>query len=151
MAAATVFACLFFGAISGSGPATTAAVGLLMIPAMSQRGYDKGLRLGRHRLGRLLGHHHPALDPDGHLRHRGPGLASAGGGDTRNSASSESVSIPKLFIAGVIPGLIMALSLLIINYVLSRKHGYTGTTEGWAFGTMGRAVVSGFWSILPPS
>ena len=33
---------MFFGAISGSGPATTAAVGMLMIPAMVKRGYDKG-------------------------------------------------------------------------------------------------------------
>ena len=39
--AATVFACLFFGAISGSGPATTAAVGMLMIPAMIKNGYDR--------------------------------------------------------------------------------------------------------------
>ena len=42
IAAATVIACMFFGAISGSGPATTAAVGMLMIPAMMQRGYNKG-------------------------------------------------------------------------------------------------------------
>ena len=41
MSAAAVFACLFFGAISGSGPATTAAVGMLMIPAMIERGYDR--------------------------------------------------------------------------------------------------------------
>ena len=44
ISAAAVFACLFFGAISGSGPATTAAVGMLMIPAMIERGYDKGAR-----------------------------------------------------------------------------------------------------------
>jgi len=36
LSAATIMACLFFGAISGSGPATTAAVGMLMIPAMSR-------------------------------------------------------------------------------------------------------------------
>lgn len=41
MSAATIVACLFFGAISGSGPATTAAVGMLMIPAMARAGYDK--------------------------------------------------------------------------------------------------------------
>ena len=41
LGAATVIACLFFGAISGSGPATTAAVGMLMIPAMARRHYDK--------------------------------------------------------------------------------------------------------------
>ncbi|MEL0638968.1 TRAP transporter large permease subunit, partial [Marinomonas sp. TI.3.20] len=42
ISAAAVLACMFFGAISGSGPATTAAVGMLMIPAMANRGYDKG-------------------------------------------------------------------------------------------------------------
>ena len=40
LGAATVMACLFFGAISGSGPATTAAVGMLMVPAMVKRDYD---------------------------------------------------------------------------------------------------------------
>jgi C4-dicarboxylate transporter DctM subunit len=34
-------ACLFFGAISGSGPATSAAVGMLMIPAMTKRNHDR--------------------------------------------------------------------------------------------------------------
>ena len=42
ISAAAVLACMFFGAISGSGPATTAAVGMLMIPAMAARGYDRG-------------------------------------------------------------------------------------------------------------
>lgn len=42
LASATVLARAFFGAISGSGPATTAAVGMLMIPAMIARNYDKG-------------------------------------------------------------------------------------------------------------
>ena len=43
MSAATVMACLFFGADFGLRPATTAAVGMLMIPAMIDRGYGKGL------------------------------------------------------------------------------------------------------------
>lgn len=41
LGAAAVMACMFFGAISGSGPATTAAVGMLVIPAMIERGYGK--------------------------------------------------------------------------------------------------------------
>lgn len=41
ISAATIIACVFFGAISGSGPATTAAVGMLMIPAMARAGYAK--------------------------------------------------------------------------------------------------------------
>ena len=42
LAVSTALACVFFGAISGSGPATTAAVGMLMIPAMIRRGFSKG-------------------------------------------------------------------------------------------------------------
>ena len=44
ISAAAVLACMFFGAISDSGPATTAAVGMLMIPAMINRGYNMVLR-----------------------------------------------------------------------------------------------------------
>ena len=149
MAAATVFACLFFGAISGSGPATTAAVGMLMIPAMTQRGYDKAYGSAVTAAAGSLGIIIPPSIPMVIF-----GIAALGlqppAAAIEKFGVFESVSIPKLFIAGVIPGLIMAISLLIINYVLSRKHGYTGTTEGWAFGAMGRAVVSGFWSILAP-
>ena len=42
LAISTTLSCVFFGAISGSGPATTAAVGMLMIPAMAKRGYNVG-------------------------------------------------------------------------------------------------------------
>ena len=42
LAISTTLSCVFFGAISGSGPATTAAVGMLMIPAMAKRGYNIG-------------------------------------------------------------------------------------------------------------
>ena len=41
LAVVTVIACMFFGAISGSGPATTAAIGAIMVPTMVEKGYDK--------------------------------------------------------------------------------------------------------------
>ncbi|WP_314964045.1 TRAP transporter large permease subunit [Bradyrhizobium cosmicum] len=44
ISAATIIACVFFGAISGSGPATTAAVGMLMIPAMAREGSGSSSR-----------------------------------------------------------------------------------------------------------
>ena len=62
----------------------------------------------------------------------------------------QSVSIPKLFIAGLFPGLVISISLLIMNYILCKKYGYRGTAEGWSLRNMGRAFRHGIWSILAP-
>ena len=75
MSAATVFACLFFGAISGSGPATTAAVGMLMIPAMIDRNYSRSYSSAITASSGGLGYRYPAFDPADHLRYRGAGHA----------------------------------------------------------------------------
>ena len=149
IAASTVIACLFFGAISGSGPATTAAVGMLMIPAMVARGYDKGYASAITASSGGLG---VVIPPSIPMVIFG---ISALGMDAPDSAISkfgefQSVSIPKLFIAGIVPGIVLAVSLLIMNYVLCKKNGYRGTAEGWSLGKIGNAFVKGFWSILAP-
>ncbi len=149
IAAATVFACLFFGAISGSGPATTAAVGMLMIPAMVRRGYDKGYASAVTASSGGLG---VVIPPSIPMVIFG---ISALGMDAPPEAIEkfgefQSVSIPKLFIAGILPGLVLAGSLLIMNYILCKKNGYRGTAEGWSLCNMWLAVKSGVWSILAP-
>jgi len=149
IAAAAVFACLFFGAISGSGPATTAAVGMLMIPAMVKRGYDKGYASAVTASSGGLG---VVIPPSIPMVIFG---ISALGMDAPPEAIDkfgefQSVSIPKLFIAGILPGLVLAGSLLIMNYILCKKHGYRGTEEGWSLCNIWLAVRSGVWSILAP-
>lgn len=62
----------------------------------------------------------------------------------------QSVSITKLFVAGVVPGLIMSLSLLILNYIRCKKAGYLGSTEGWDFAHIRHSLRLGFWSALAP-
>jgi C4-dicarboxylate transporter DctM subunit len=62
----------------------------------------------------------------------------------------QSVSIPKLFIAGFVPGVVISISLLIMNYILSKKHGYTGTDEGWSAANIWTAFYKGIWSVLAP-
>lgn len=106
-----VAGCVFFGAISGTGPADTAAIGAVMIPAMVKRGYDKGFA--------------SAL------------VASAATTDVLIPPSVAFVvygvitetSISGLFAAGVIPGLLMGLALVIPVYLISKKHGWGG--ERW--------------------
>lgn len=149
MSAAAVFACLFFGAISGSGPATTAAVGMLMIPAMINRGYDRGYAASITASSGGLGVVIPPSIPMVIF-----GIAALGMQPPPEAVEKfgvfQSVSIPKLFIAGVFPGLVIAGTLLFMNYILCKKKGYRGSAEGWSFRVIGCALYSGFWSILAP-
>lgn len=149
MSAATVVACLFFGAISGSGPATTAAVGMLMIPAMIDRGYGKGyasaITASAGGLGIVIPPSIPLIIY---------GIAALGMPPPPEAVEMhgtfQTVSIPKLFIAGFMPAFLIAGSLLCVNYLLSKKHNYKGTTEGWSAREIWCELYRGFWALMAP-
>ncbi|MDO4905660.1 MAG: TRAP transporter large permease [Lautropia sp.] len=146
---ATVLACVFFGAISGSGPATTAAVGMLMIPAMTQRGYDKSYAGALTATSGGIGIIIPPSIPMVIFGVSALGIQVP---DEAIEAHGEfaSVSIPKLFVAGVIPGLMMAVSLIIMNCLISRRRGYRGLTERWNGRDILQSVRHGVWSLAAP-
>lgn len=149
LAAATVFACMFFGAISGSGPATTAAVGMLMIPAMVQRHYDRSYASAITASSGGLGVVIPPSIPMVIFGITGMGMMPPPEAVAEHG-SFQTLSIPKLFIAGIMPGMVIAGSLLIMNYLLSKKHGYRGLTDHWSPQMIGKALRRGIWSILAP-
>ena len=149
LGAATVLACLFFGAISGSGPATTAAVGMLMIPAMTKRNYDRAYASAVTASSGGLGIIIPPSIPMVIFGIAAIGLMPPPDAVAKYGQFS-TVSIPKLFVAGVIPGVIMAGSLLLMNYLISKKNGYVGLTEKWSGRDIVVALRRGFWSILAP-
>lgn len=130
LAISTVLSCVFFGAISGSGPATTAAVGMLMIPAMTKRGYDTSYAAAATATAGGIG----IIIP--------PSIPMVIYGVTGQ------VSIAKMFMAGFIPGFIIAASLCIVHYLRCRKISTKGMT--WNGKNLLRSLVSGFWSILAP-
>ena len=146
---ATVLACLFFGAISGSGPATTAAVGMLMIPAMTQRQYElsyaSALTASSGGLGIII----PPSIPMVIFGISALGLRPSAEAVALHGPFS-SVSISKLFVAGVVPGFVMASSLLVMNYFISRKQGYKGMGSGWNGAEIRLALRRGIWSIFAP-
>lgn len=146
---ATVLACLFFGAISGSGPATTAAVGMLMIPAMTKRGYERAYASAITAASGGLGIIIPPSIPMVIFGIAALGLAPPPEAVAKYGEFA-SLSIPKLFIAGVLPGIVMASSLLVMNYFISKKSGYRGLTDKWSFGEIGAALRRGVWSIIAP-
>lgn len=149
MSAAAVFACLFFGAISGSGPATTAAVGMLMIPAMIQRNYSRdyasAITASSGGLGIVIPPSIPLIIF---------GIAALGMPPPPEAVAEhgtfQTVSIPKLFIAGFFPAFLIAGSLLIMNYILARKRGYKGTTDGWSARHIWCEMYRGFWALMAP-
>ncbi|SNS19947.1 TRAP transporter large permease [Pseudomonas segetis] len=149
ISAAAVLACLFFGAISGSGPATTAAVGMLMIPAMVKRGYAKGYASAVTASSGGLGIIIPPSIPMVIFGISAMGMLPPPAAIEKYGAF-DTVSIPKLFIAGVVPGLMLAGGLLAMNYIRCKKLGYTGSSEGWSSSRIRKAMREGFWSMLAP-
>lgn len=106
LAIATILACAFFAAISGSGAATAATIGMVAYPAMMARGYDKKLILGLLACGGTLGILIPPSIP----------LIIYG------AVTEESVG--KLFMAGIIPGLVLTSLLVVLAVYLSKRGGY---------------------------
>ncbi|MDL2314191.1 TRAP transporter large permease [Desulfovibrio sp. OttesenSCG-928-C14] len=106
MAHVSVVTSLFYGALSGSAAATTAAVGGIMIPAMERSGYPKPFAAAVNSASGCLGILIPPSIP----------LIVYG--------STAGVSISTLFIATIIPGLLCALALMLLCLFLCRRHGY---------------------------
>jgi C4-dicarboxylate transporter DctM subunit len=108
LAIVTVIASTFFGAISGSAPATVAAIGGIMIPYMVKEGYSAGFASAVAASAGCLGLFIP------------PSIAMITYGVTTGQ------SIGALFIGGVGPGLITAFGLCVVSYFISKKRGYKG-------------------------
>nr|WP_297459487.1 TRAP transporter large permease [uncultured Halomonas sp.] len=132
LGAAAVIACMFFGAISGSGPATTAAVGMLVIPAMIERGYGKSYPAAITATAGGLG----VVIP--------PSMPLVIYGVTAN------VSISALFMAGVIPGIMLGVGLMIANYIIAKRNGYQTEGNRYDMKKVFKVLKDGFWSLMAP-
>lgn len=105
MPCAAVVTCLFYGAISGSGPATAVAVGAMTIPILVNLGYDKCFCAALISVSGGLG----LLIP--------PSIAFI------NYALVTGTSVTSLFAAGVLPGLLMGFLLMLYAFFYCKKHG----------------------------
>ena len=132
MGLVTVFACMLFAALSGSGPATTAAIGSVTVPVMRRDGYDVPFAAAITASAGALG----SLIPPSNLLII-YGLVSE-------------TSIPRLFLAGVLPGFLVTLLLMITTYVIARRRGYGGGGDPFSWSPFLRAAWEGKWSIGAP-
>ena len=106
LALAGVMACALFAAVSGSSPATVVAIGSIIMPAMVRQGYPKGFGAGVITTSGALG----ILIP--------PSIVMV------MYSVSTNTSVGKLFMAGVVPGLLLAFLLGLTTWFLARKHNY---------------------------
>ncbi|MBS9716625.1 TRAP transporter large permease [Pseudohalocynthiibacter aestuariivivens] len=114
LAIAGVFACMMFAALSGSSPATVVAIGSIVIAAMRQAGYSKEFAAGVICNAGTLG----ILIP--------PSIVMV------VYAAAVEVSVGRMFLAGVIPGILAGLMLMIAIYVMARvKNMPSGEWAGW--------------------
>lgn len=132
LAIVAVLTCMFWGALSGSGPATTAAVGLILIAPMVKHGYDKSFA------GAIIANSSDLsiIIP--------PSIAFIIYGNIT------SVSVSALFVAGIIPGLLTGLGLIVVAYLISRKRGYRGLEKRGSLKEIVLALRQSVWALLTP-
>ncbi|UXH43347.1 TRAP transporter large permease [Rossellomorea vietnamensis] len=123
---------MFFAGISGSGAADTAAVGKMMIPMMEQKGYDKGFAAATVASAGTIA----VVIP--------PSIPMIVYGVTAG------VSIGDLFTAGIVPGIIIGLSIMMLNYWITRKNNYSEEAGKFEFTTFRRTLVEGALALVLP-
>ncbi len=129
LAIAGVFACMLFAALSGSSPATVVAIGSIVIAAMHQAGYSKDFAAGVICNAGTLG----ILIP--------PSIVMV------VYASATDVSVGRMFLAGVIPGLLAGLMLMVTIYVIATiRNMPKGEWQGW--GEISASFGDAFWGLM---
>ncbi|WP_319529617.1 TRAP transporter large permease [uncultured Cohaesibacter sp.] len=133
LAYVNVLACVFFAAISGSAPATVAAIGSNLIPEMEKVGYKRSFSGALTASAGMIG----VLIP--------PSIPFIIYGVTAE------VSIGKLFLAGVVPGILFAITFMLISRLLLRKDDtIAASTTEFTVGGILSSFREAFWSLMVP-
>ena len=127
----TVVASMFFAALSGSSPATVTAIGGITIPEMKEEGYDPAYATAITAAAGTIGVIIPPSIPFVIY-----GVAAQ-------------CSISDLFLAGIIPGILIGVVLMIVNYVTAKKCGF-GHTKKFHAGHLLRTLGDSIWALLVP-
>jgi len=117
LAFVNILTCMFFGAISGSAAAAVSSVGGFMIPLMNKKGYDRDFNTSVTVTAATTG----LLIPPSNVM------------IVYSLATGGAVSIAGIFIAGVLPGILVGIGLILVSFIISIRHNY-GKGESIPFG-----------------
>lgn len=132
LAMVTVLACMFFAAISGSGPATVSAIGSFMVPSMKERHYDADFAAAITAASGTIGVIIPPSIP------------------FVIYCVVAQASIGDMFIAGIIPGIIIGAALMAVCYLTARKRNYLSSTARPTFRAVAVAFREAIWALFVP-
>lgn len=127
----TIVASMFFAALSGSAPATVTSIGSITIPEMKDKGYDPAYATALTAASGTIGVIIPPSIPFVIY-----GVVSG-------------ASIADMFIAGIIPGILIGVALMVVNYVIARKYGY-GVTKKFNMKDVVVKLKDSIWALLVP-
>ncbi|MCL4764620.1 MAG: TRAP transporter large permease [Hyphomicrobiaceae bacterium] len=133
LAVVTILSCAFFASLSGSGPATTAAIGAVMIPTMVRAGYPAPFAAAVAATGGTLGILIPPSNPM-----------------IVYAVMTKDVSVRGLFAAGVLPGLLLTLILALTCLAIGMRRGYRATGEGLSLRKVAAAAWDAKLALLMP-
>ena len=131
LAMAGILACIFFAAISGSSPATVVAIGSVMIPALIKGGYEERFSLGLITVSGSLGIVIPPSIP------------------MILYCLVMNVSVAEMFMAGVLPGLLIGACLMVHTFLVARKHDWRIETRA-SLSEVVRTAKEGSWALFLP-
>ena len=135
LAMVTTLACMFFGAISGSATATAAAIGGIMVPPMERAGYRRDFSAAVIAASGLLG------------------LIIPPSGTMLMYAIVADVSVLEMFTGGIIPGIIMGLSLMVVEFFVAKRQGYGKSVfelEEFQSQSKTKIIIHSFLALLSP-
>ncbi len=132
LAVVTILSCMFFAALSGSGPATTAAIGSIMIPAMKDGGYPPRFAAAVCSTGGTLGILVPPSNP----------MIMYG--------VVANISVAGLFMAGFLPGIILGSILALQCLIVGKFKGYRASGQKFSIRRILKSIYEGSLALFMP-
>ncbi|MFP8967759.1 TRAP transporter large permease [Pokkaliibacter sp. CJK22405] len=133
LAIVTVFASVLFGGLSGSAPATVAAIGSITIPEMIRQGYSRGFAAGITACAGVIAIIIPPSNPMIIYAVTQPGT-----------------SVSSMFLGGILPGILFAIGIMVPAYLVSKKNNWGGQREKGSKASRWKALTDAKWAILTP-
>lgn len=132
LAHVNIAASVLFAGLSGSAVADTSALGSMLIPAMEKNGYSRKFAAAITAASSVIG---PIIPPSGLMV---------------LYAFVMNVDVAMMFLGGIVPGLLLAASLMCVTAFMAQKYNFPVANERMAWGARGRAGINAFFPLLTP-